>query len=113
MKRNFDAPLIRIDGTPFVDQQGEGAVPMTLKMLAFHAVSMQIRGDENMSIPQKMELYNMVGKTAKGGVIELEAEDIALLKDRIGKAFPPLVIGEAFRLLELDYVEPAGDAQVA
>lgn len=98
MKRNFDAPMLQLDGTPYSD----GA---TLKSVAFAAISASIPGDEHQPVDEKMALYALAGKVVKGGIVDVDTNDLALLEKRIGKAYPALVVGEAFRLIRTDFVE--------
>ncbi|QOR55296.1 MAG: hypothetical protein SHS37scaffold220_65 [Phage 67_12] len=100
MNRNFDAPMLSLDGKPYTD----GA---TLKTVVFSAIQAQVPHDEKMTVDQKMKLYVLAGKVAKGGVVEVTAEDLSLMKERVGLVYPPLTMGEAFRLLEQDHVAPA------
>ena len=94
MKRNLDLPILQLDGKPFEDKA-------TLKTVAFLAVTATLQSDQSMQVNEKMRLYALAQKVHAGGVVDLEAEDVALLKDRIGKAFSHVVvIGRAFELLE-------------
>jgi hypothetical protein len=102
MNRNFDAPMLDLDGKPYTDKA-------TLKSVVFGAIQAQLMGDEQMSTDVKLRLYTVASKIAKGGVVEVSVEDLALIKDRVGRAYSPLVVGEAFRLLEQDYVAPAAN----
>lgn len=106
MIRNFESPMLDLEGQPYSDAA-------TLKSVVFGAIRAQVPGDDQLSIENKMRLYVLAGKVAKGGVVEVSAEDLALMKDRVGKAYPPLVMGEAFRLLEEDFVKPEAAARGA
>ena len=98
MKRNFDLPMTDFDGKPY----GDGA---TLRTVAFMAIQAVLPTDDRMVVGQKLALYNLAAKVAKGGVVDLSVEDLALLKERIGNAMTPMAVGKAFELLEQDFVE--------
>jgi hypothetical protein len=96
MKRNFSTPILKIDGTAFDDKP-------TLATVSFMALTANLPGDDRMTGEQKVKLYKLAHLVVHaGGVKEVTAEDIALLKDRIGKAFGVLVVGAAWDLLEQD-----------
>lgn len=94
MKRNLDAPILDLEGRPFEDQA-------TLKTVSFLAATASLPSDQNLSVSSKLELYSLAQKLHTGGEVDLTAEEISLLKDRIGKTFASvIVIGRAFELLE-------------
>lgn len=92
MKINFDAPILRIDGTEFAEKP-------SLKTVCFMAATNQLPGDDAMPVDEKLALYGLAQKAHAGGVQELVVEDVALLRKRIGKAFGVEVVGAAFALL--------------
>lgn len=58
--------------------------------------------DERMTGQDKYERYKLARKLekAKDGQVDLKAEEIASIKDAIGKYQTPLVVGQAWDLLE-------------
>lgn len=97
MKRNFDAPMLDPMGNPYADAA-------TLKTVVFEALNVagRLRGDETMTVADKLNIYRLNNLIVQGGVIDLPAEDLAFLKDRIGKAMPPMVVGKSFEMLDQD-----------
>lgn len=94
MKRDFDALILKLDGEPFEDKA-------TLKTVAFLSVTTPLQEDSMLPVEQKMKLYGLAQKVHRGGIVDLSAEDMALLKSRIGSVFNNVVvIGRAFDLLE-------------
>ena len=94
MKRNLDTPILQLDGTEFADKA-------TLGTVCFSAVVAVIPDDQNSEIYQKIALYNLAKILAIGGEVDLTAEDIVLLKERVGKVISNVVaIGRVFELLE-------------
>lgn len=106
MKRNFNAIILNLEGQPF-----DGSP--TLKTIAFMAISAQALGDDRMTGDEKLKLYAVGTKVAAGGVVDLKAEEIAVLKDRIGKTMFPVIVGRAFDLLDADFTEDADQAKDA
>lgn len=128
MKRNFDSPLIGLDGAAIKDgppkfkMKGdkveldeatgdpiilEQANDCTLRLVAINAIGAQLRGDESMSGEEKFKLYALAQKINGGGVVEVDEKDIGVLKDRIAKAYPVMVVGAAWSILNADYTEAA------
>ena len=99
MKRNLNEMILTLDGVPFDDNS-------TLKTICFSAVTSPHRSDENSTVEQKMKLYSLAIKINTGGVVDFTAEEISVLKERIGKLFGHVIVfGRAFELLEKDYIE--------
>lgn len=101
MKINFDQPIKNLDGTV---TEGE---PLLLKTVCVACLVNQIPGDEK-EYDRLGSGVGMVrfarGDLARrinvGGEIEVSAEEIATLKDRIGRSGQIVVIVAAFELLE-------------
>lgn len=96
MRRNLNSPMTKFDGTPYDD----GA---TLRDVAFGALQAPLPGDERMDGKGKLAIYALAAKVHAGGVVDLNAEELALLKSRVEAAYPPLVVGKAVELLEQDF----------
>lgn len=97
MKRNFDAPMLDPQGNAYADEA-------TLKTVAFMALQAagSLKSDEHMTVQQKLDIYRLTNLIVQGGVIDLSPEDLVLLKDRIGKALNPMVVGKSFEMLDRD-----------
>ncbi len=93
MKRNLDQVMTDLDGKEFADKA-------TLKMVCFGAVSNPIQGDDALPMDKKMKQYALLQKINAGGVSDLSAEDIALIKERAAKLYPILIFGRTADLLE-------------
>ena len=100
MKRNFDAPMTDLEGNEYADKA-------TLKTVALLAFQSPAKGDDTASGQEKLAQYMLASKIVKGGVIDLTAEEITQLKDRLAKTIQALAYGKAVELLEKDFVEAA------
>jgi hypothetical protein len=98
MKRNFDAPMTDLLGNPYADSA-------TLKTVCLLAFQSPAKGDDSLSGQEKLAQYVLASKVVKGGVVDITAEDITLLKDRLAKTIQTLAYGKAVELLESDYIE--------
>lgn len=99
MKRNLDTPLVDFDGKAF----GDGA---TLKTVVFTVLSTPMEGDDKMSLDQKMKQYALLQSVHKGGVVDLTAEEITLIKSRGVKMLGIIALGRMCELLETEYTPP-------
>ena len=78
MKVNFDANATTIDGIPYAD---EAKQPISWAKLVRQAVGARYQGEENLSLDQVMQRGTLLKMLAKGGEIELKAEQAAMIKD--------------------------------
>lgn len=56
--------------------------------------------EEGMSGTDKFQSYQLAQKISQGGEVECSAEELALMKKRIGLAWGVNVVGPAWTLLE-------------
>jgi hypothetical protein len=94
MKINFDSELKSIKGE--VLKNGEAA--FTLKDASIEAL-VAMSQDDRSDGTEKFKRYQLAVKVNAGGEIEITPEESAMLKDRIGRLYGPVVIGPAFVLL--------------
>lgn len=97
MKVVLTTKLIDVDGKDIVPP---GGMPMTLKDVIFNSILVpsQEKEDEKKKF-EKYEIYKKI-KDAKGGTVDLESQEIALIKKSIGEIQPPLIMGQAWEMLE-------------
>lgn len=97
MKIKIDEAIKTLDGKPIK----EGKDPVTVKDILLQACTAQLQEDAQMPGVKKFELYNLANKiNGQKKDIELTVEEIATLKDRVGKAFNVLVVGQVWTILE-------------
>lgn len=93
MKTKLDTPITDLDDKPFPD----GA---TLRTVLLGACLNTLRADELMDAQQKVKLYLLSKKISEKGDAELTTDDVVLLKERVGKAYNPLVVGRVYEILD-------------
>jgi len=97
-------PLIEIedmDGQPMPDSVGKDAKNFTLAKCCVNALYAQFEDEKNLSGEEKIKRYNLAEKIyAAKDKIDVTAENIALLKKLIGKAYGALIVGRAYELLD-------------
>jgi hypothetical protein len=96
MKINWDAKITDFEGVAIKD----GEKDLTLKALACAVFMTALRGDENMSGDEKEKLFKIGLAATNGGVGEITTDEASSLKKRIGNAYPPLIVGRAFEIIE-------------
>ena len=99
MKIDFSAILLNLNDSPLMqppDARGIADVPATLAWVTSEAL---LRATDEKDGQQKYKLYALAMKVGSGGEHDVKAEDVALIKRKIGEQFAPLVVGRAFDLL--------------
>jgi hypothetical protein len=87
--------LTDYEGRKLVD----GTEPVTFRRVFVTALN--TFADNDRPNPQQMALiYNLSSRLYEGSEVELTLEEAALIKERVGKAFNPLVYGRTVDLLE-------------
>ncbi|KKN29313.1 hypothetical protein LCGC14_0845230 [marine sediment metagenome] len=95
MKIDISKLLKGLDGKPLVNQEEE----LTLGNVMGTALLM-VYTDEQIGGDVKYKRHQIAQRLYGQKTIELSIEEIALIKDLIGKAYGPTVVGPAFDMLE-------------
>ncbi len=75
-------------------------VPVTLKAAACNAL-MSMDPQSKMSGEEKVKRYDLATRIVKGDPDEvIKAEEIVLMKKVIGEIYNPVIVGQAFKLLD-------------
>jgi hypothetical protein len=98
VKIDFSAILLNLNDSPLMQPADANGVsqPATLAWVASEAL---LRATEEKDAQVKYKYYSLALKIGGGGVHDLKAEDVALIKQKVGEQFAPLVVGRAFDLL--------------
>lgn len=96
MRINMTSPIMDLDDKPLMGSDEKEA---TLREVVQGALLAQLPDDQNVSGGFKAKLFNLAMKVKKDNP-DLTAEEIALIKERIGVACLPLVVGRAYELLD-------------
>jgi hypothetical protein len=97
---NFTEALTGLDGKPIVQGDPKKAEPITLGDIAVASLENSLEEDRQMSGDAKFKLDTLARKIYKMKDAILTVEDISTIKQRIGKAYPPVIVGAAWRLLD-------------
>jgi hypothetical protein len=97
---DFATPLAQLDGQPFVAQDGK-PITMTLATVAETALLASYQDEQNLSGEDKVKRFVLATKihgAAKD--LPLTSDEVSLVKKLIGKSYNPLIVGQAWRLLD-------------
>lgn len=96
MKKNFDTPLLDIiNGVPIQT----GGVPHLLTRAIAEALLNPLR-DEDATGPKKAERFALAVKVLAGGEQDYSAEELTLIKDRVGVACTALAVGQIYAAVD-------------
>lgn len=103
LSADFNRPITQLDGRPFTDGESK-PVKMTLGIAAETALLATYPDEQNLDGAEKFKrflLAKRIGDAVAAGVdLTLSAEDTALLKKLIAKAYNPLITGQAWLMLD-------------
>jgi hypothetical protein len=95
-------PILDGEGKQVLDDKGVPEfekVPITLRPICINALMAVMEADKGMTGEDKVKNWCLAGKIQKEDAVELLAEDVTLLKKRIGASYGPAIVGPAFLLL--------------
>ena len=96
MKIDFSAVIKDLAGEAVKD----GVKDATLGRVACTALLASYADEQNLAAEDKVKRFRLAEIAAKGGEREVKVEDVALIKQLIGKAFAPLVVARAYDIIE-------------
>ncbi len=119
MQIKVDVQLTKLDGTPMTTVENydnenfvsteetpkenpyyQKKVSVTLQSVCVNTLLATTQKDANISGTEKLKRFNLASKIQANDSVDLTAEEITLVKKRIGEISVPLVIGKAYELLE-------------
>lgn len=105
---DFSKSITDFNGNPVKDGEGEGAKILTLSTVAINAL-LGTLPDQN-GRPEQLSGEGKVRHAAlaqsiynSAGDMDVKLEDLALLKERIGRSYGPLTVLRAWSILEGDH----------
>jgi hypothetical protein len=104
-KLNFNEKLLDEDGK-VID---EGPWKTLGSTCALVCTTRQLRGDEGMTPEKAAEIGFLALKIKFQPECEISAEEVVLLKERVGKGCPPVIVVRCHRLLEGKPQQPSAE----
>lgn len=101
MKVNVNQKLLGVDGVE--ELKGQDGRPLILKDVCINALLAPVQGDDEKKKWEKYEVFKKLRDGIKEGeeiIVELKAEEIAMIKSAIGKNSTPIVMGQCWEFLE-------------
>lgn len=96
---DFDVKLTTIDGKPFTGPDGK-ETETTLASICQNALLAGYPDEQNLSGIEKVARYGMALKIRDEKKWDLTATEVELLKKLVAKAFPPLIVGQVWAILD-------------
>jgi len=115
MKINFEVVLKRLNSDPLPEQSDvqqcsncgfQGGVRIesgkrTLKSVAVEALQLSFADEQQISGEEKAKRWVLATRIyANPENIDLKTEEISIIKKLIGKAYGPLIVGQAWKILD-------------
>lgn len=98
MKINVNQNLKAMNGETLMDNDGKGnAVEAILKTAIVNALLSPVQQETGID---KVKKYELAKRIYESDEIDLKAEEITLIKNRIGELFSPIIVGQVFEMLE-------------
>lgn len=85
---------------PILDLNGNQVESLTLRAVIVAACINHLRTDDGLRGDTKAKLFSIAMKVHQEDEPDLKLEELTLVKERIGMAFAPLIVGRAWQLLE-------------
>lgn len=97
---DLTTPILALDGAAIPD--------VTVKKLCVEALLTPFADEPSLSGEDKVERFVLAHRLANVETIALRAEEIALIKRLVGKAYAPLAVGRVWAALDPASVDHAG-----
>lgn len=118
MYRSFTATIKGLDGRPIMQDSIEGdgelrkvvRIPLRLGDACVAALTSDLQSERGVDGAEKFKRYLLAERIhigmAGNAAIEVDAEEISLLKRLVSLMYVPMVVGPAYRALETDATPP-------
>lgn len=93
-----DIVIKNMDGTVLKDVIDGEAVDATIKMAIVNAVLSPVERENGV---EKVKKYELAKKVFANDEVDLDEDEIKLIKDRVGEVFAPIVVGQVYDLLKV------------
>lgn len=116
MKLNVDQGIVDLDHSPIRFAANPAATPedLTLRRVCIVALT-EYAPEEKPTGEQKFRCGQLAAAIAEGGVVPLKIDQLAKIRDRIGKIWSTMVTYRAWQMIDAAGDDPArtGDTHVA
>lgn len=100
MKIDFSAKMTDLAGEVVkVNDKGEEK-DWLLSNVVTNALTVALPGDDKLEAPEKLRMGILAQEVYGKAEIAVSPEDVTLIRERVGKAYGPLVVMKAYELLD-------------
>ena len=94
-----NVPLKTFDGIAMKDNDGQGnAIDATIQGAIVNAILLPVEKETGV---EKVRKYELAKRIYNNDEVDLNEDEIKLIKDCVGKGFAPIVVGQVFELLKV------------
>jgi len=93
-----NVPLTTLDGQTMKDNVDGQAVDATVQTAIVNAVLAPVQKESGI---EKVKKYELAKRIFENDEVDLNEDEIKLIKDCIGENFAPIVVGQIFELLRV------------
>lgn len=97
---DFSTVLRGEDGVPYKDELIAQKPDLTLGLVSFHALLGEYKDEPNLPGEEKYRRGELAARVRDAGELQLKAEEVALLKKVVAKAYGPLIVFKTWPLLD-------------
>lgn len=94
----INIPLTTLDGQTMKDNVDGQAVDATVRMAMVNSILAPVDKESGID---KVTKYELAKKIYANDEVDLNEDEIKLIKDCVGKGFAPIVVGQIFELLHV------------
>jgi len=94
---NVDGVLKSMSGETLKDVVNGEAIDAKVKDALVNAILSPVQNEQGV---EKVKKYELAKRIYAGGDIDLVAEEVALIKERVGESYAPIIVGQLFELLD-------------
>lgn len=100
MKVDTTQVLKNIAGQPMKDNDGNGnVIDATLKLALVNSILSSVQKESGVD---KVKKYELAKRVYENDEVDLNEDEIKLIKDRVAEAFQsPLIVGQIFEILKI------------
>jgi hypothetical protein len=101
MKIDFSQELQDLDGVSLKVMKGEQEVPFILAKVCVDALMATYQDELALSGEEKLKRFDLATIIyASREPVDLQAENIALIKKLVAKGYGPLIVGQTWKMLD-------------
>lgn len=75
-------------------------VPLTLDTVLVNSLLSTLDEDKNLPGTEKFKLFQLAMKISDASEVDLSAEEISTIKDRVAKSYTTLVVGKVWNMID-------------